>query len=138
MRDRPGPVAAPPTAPTGEEAVRGLAIVALGYAVISVADATVKWVLPEIGPAAAMVWRGLLGGGAVLLLSRGRALRAVNRRLLAIRSLLQASVSAAWYLAWSLGVTLADSYALVLLEEVAQLHDDKVSSPLSQSARLPS
>ena len=59
-----------------------------------------------------MIWRGLLGGGAVLLLSRGRALRAVNRRLLAIRSLLQASVSAAWYLAWSLGVTLADSYAV--------------------------
>src|SRR5687768_2236416 len=81
-----GPATAHAAVPTGEEAVRGLMIVALGYAVISLADATVKWVLPEIGPAAAMVWRGLLGGGVVLLLSRGRALRAVNRRLLAIRS----------------------------------------------------
>ncbi|TCZ55111.1 DMT family transporter [Roseicella aquatilis] len=112
MRDTPGPSTAPLAVPTGEDAVRGLAIVALGYAVIAVADATVKWVLPEIGPAAAMIWRGLLGGLVVLLLSRGRALRAVNRRLLAIRSLLAACVSAAWYLAWSLGVTLADSYAV--------------------------
>ncbi|RAI60532.1 EamA family transporter [Roseicella frigidaeris] len=92
--------------------MRGLAIVALGYAVIAVADATVKWVLPTIGPAAAMVWRGVFGGLTVLLLSRGRALRAVNRRLLAARSLLSAGVSAAWYLAWSLGVSLADSYAV--------------------------
>lgn len=98
--------------PTGEEAVRGLAIVALGYATISVADVTVKWVLPEIGPAAAMVWRGLVGGTAVLLLAGGRALRAVNRPLLAVRSLLQTAVSAAWYLAWSRGVSLADSYAV--------------------------
>jgi drug/metabolite transporter (DMT)-like permease len=112
MRDTPGPSTAPLAVPTGEEAVRGLAIVALGYAVIAVAVATVKWVLPEIGPAAAMVWRGLLGGAVVLTISGGRALRAVNRRLLAIRSLLQASVSAAWYLAWSLGVSLADSYAV--------------------------
>jgi len=112
MRDTPGPAIAPRAVPTGEEAVRGLAIVALGYAVISVADATVKFVLPEIGPAAAMVWRGVLGGLVVLAISRGRALRAVNRRLLAVRSLLQAGVSAAWYLAWSLGVTLADSYAV--------------------------
>jgi drug/metabolite transporter (DMT)-like permease len=112
MRDTPGPATTHAAVPTGEEAVRGLMIVALGYAVISLADATVKWVLPEIGPAAAMVWRGLLGGGVVLLLSRGRALRAVNRTLLAVRSLLQAGVSAAWYLSWSLGVSLADSYAV--------------------------
>ena len=101
-----------PALPSGEDAVRGLMIVALGYLVISIADASVKWVLPEIGPAAAMVWRGVLGGGAVLLLSRGRALRAVNRRLLLTRGVLQAGVSAAWYLSWARGVTLADSYAV--------------------------
>jgi drug/metabolite transporter (DMT)-like permease len=112
MRDTPGPAAAYRAVPTGEEAVRGLAIVALGYGVISVADAAVKWVLPEVGPAAAMVWRGVIGAGAVLLLTRRRVPRVVNRRLLALRSLLQAGVSAAWYLAWSLGVSLADSYAV--------------------------
>ena len=109
---RAWPGGAPLAMPTGEEAVRGLAIVALGYAVISLADATVKWVMPLTGPAVAMVWRGLFGGLAVLLLSRGRALRAVNRPLLLARSLLSAGVSAAWYLAWSLGVSLADSYAV--------------------------
>src|SRR4051794_23442023 len=90
-------------APLAEDAVRGLAVVALGYAVISLADASVKWVLPEIGSAAAMVWRGIIGGAAVLALSRGRAIRAVNRRLLLARSLAQAAVTSAWYLAWSLG-----------------------------------
>lgn len=114
MRDTPGP---PGTAPlrlgsTGEEAVRGLLLVALAFGVISTADAAVKWVLPEIGPAAAMIWRGLLGGGMVALLSRGRGLRPGRRGLLAARSLLHTVVSACWYLAWALGIGLAASYAV--------------------------
>jgi drug/metabolite transporter (DMT)-like permease len=98
--------------PTGEEAMRGLLLVALGYAVISAADASVKWVLPEIGPAAAMVWRGLIGAITVAVLARGRGLRPVRWRLLGLRNVLHTSVSAAWYLAWMLGVSLADSYAV--------------------------
>jgi len=101
-----------PRAASGEEPVRGLLLIGLAFAVISCADAAVKWVLPEIGPAAAMVWRGLLGAPVVALLCRGRGLRPVRRGLLAARSLLHTAVSACWYLAWALGVGLADSYAV--------------------------
>lgn len=97
---------------TGEETVRGLLLVALGFGVISCADAAVKWILPQIGPAGAMIWRGLLGASLVALLARGRGLWPANRGLLAARSLLHCAVSAAWYLAWMLGVGLADSYAV--------------------------
>ena len=99
-------------APTGEEAMRGLAIVGLGYGVVSLADATVKWVLPEIGPAAALVWRGLIGALLVFVLARGQGLVPVNRRLLAVRSLLHCCVSITWYYCWAAGVSLADSYAV--------------------------
>ncbi|MCO6415590.1 DMT family transporter [Siccirubricoccus sp. KC 17139] len=99
-------------APTGEEAVRGLAQVALGYGVISAADAAVKWVLPEVGPAAALAWRGAIGALLVFLMARGRGLVPVNRRLLAIRSALHCAISITWYCAWVLGVSLADSYAV--------------------------
>ena len=97
---------------TGEEAVRGLLLVALGFAVISTADAAVKWVLPEIGPAAAMIWRGLLGASMVAALSRGHGLWPARRGLIAARSLLHTAISAAWYLAWALGIGLAASYAV--------------------------
>ena len=97
---------------TGEEAMRGLALIALGYAVISCADAAVKWALPEIGVAEAMLYRGLIGATVVAIFVRGRGLRPVRWGLLAARSFLHTGVSAAWYLAWILGVSLADSYAV--------------------------
>ncbi len=122
MRDTPGP-AAPARSRTGaavaaapipetEETLRGLVLVALAYAVISTADAAVKWVLPEIGPAAAMVWRGILGTTVVALIARGRGLLPVRTGLIAARSLTQTAISAAWYLSWALDVGLADSYAV--------------------------
>jgi drug/metabolite transporter (DMT)-like permease len=98
--------------PSGEEAVRGLALVALGYGVISAADAAVKWALPEVGPAAAMVWRGLVGALMVLVFARGRGLMPVNRRLLALRSLVTCVISVTFYSVWTLGVSLADTYAV--------------------------
>lgn len=97
---------------SGDEAVRGLSLVALGFIVISCADAAVKWVLPEIGPAGAMLWRGIIGASVIVLLARGRGLRPVQRGLLGARSVLHCCVSAAWFLAWMLGVGLADSYAV--------------------------
>ena len=97
---------------TGEEAVRGLFLAALGYAVVSGADAAVKWALPEIGPAAAMIWRGVLSALVIAIVVRGRGLRPNRIGLIAARSLLNCAVTAAWFLAWMLGVGLADSYAV--------------------------
>jgi drug/metabolite transporter (DMT)-like permease len=100
---------------TGEDAARGLLLVALGYGVISCADAAVKWALPEIGPAAAMVWRGMVGAAVVAAIAGGRGLGPVNWRLLLARSVLHTLVSASWYVAWVRGVGLADSYAVAAL-----------------------
>ncbi len=97
---------------SGEDALRGLALCAMGYAVVSCADAAVKWALPEIGVAAALLWRGVAGAVVVAILARGRGLWPRRKPLLALRSLLHTTVSAAWYFAWILGVTLADSYAV--------------------------
>jgi drug/metabolite transporter (DMT)-like permease len=99
----------------GEDAARGLLLVALGYGVISCADAAVKWVLPEIGAAAAMIWRGMVGATVVAVIARGRGLRPVNWRLLIARSVLHTTVSASWYVAWVRGIGLADSYAVAAL-----------------------
>lgn len=90
-------------------------LVALGYGVISCADAAVKWALPEIGPAGAMVWRGIVGASVVFAIARGRGLWPVNWKLLLARSVLHTSVSASWYVAWVRGVGLADSYAVAAL-----------------------
>ena len=128
MRAVPGPgpgtppaATAPPAAAapsrrrlgsTGEEAVRGLLLAALAFATVACADAAVKWVLPEIGPAGAMLWRGVISAGVIALIARGRGLRPVRRGLLGLRSGLNCAVTAAWFLAWMLGVGLADSYAV--------------------------
>ncbi len=97
---------------SGEDAARGLLLVALGYGVISAADAAVKWALPEIGAAGAMIWRGIVGASVVAAIARGRGLWPVNWKLLLARSLLHTTVSGSWYVAWSRGVGLADSYAV--------------------------
>ncbi|MEI6160928.1 MAG: EamA family transporter, partial [Roseococcus sp.] len=48
---------------SGEAAVRGLILAAIGYAIISFADAAIKLALPLVGVAGAMLWRG--GAGAI-------------------------------------------------------------------------
>jgi drug/metabolite transporter (DMT)-like permease len=103
--------------PTGEESLRGIGYVLGGYIVICAADAAVKWVLPEVGPAVAMLWRGLVGALVVALVVRLRGggwqrLRPVNRRLLVLRSLCHTAVSCSFYLTWMRGVGLADTYAI--------------------------
>jgi drug/metabolite transporter (DMT)-like permease len=98
--------------PLRQDTLRGIGIIATGYAVISFADASVKWALPEVGVAVAMIWRGVFGMIAIALLARGQGLVPRRRPLLALRSCLHCVVSASFYVAWFRGVPLADSYAL--------------------------
>ncbi|MCU0887223.1 MAG: DMT family transporter [Rubritepida sp.] len=99
-------------ASSGEAAVRGIALGAAGYAVISFADAAVKFALPEIGVAGAMLWRGVIGSLAIVVLARGKGLWPRNGRLVFGRSALHCSVSVLWYFVWMSGLGLADSYAV--------------------------
>jgi drug/metabolite transporter (DMT)-like permease len=98
--------------PLRQDTLRGIGIVASGYAVVSLADAAVKWALPEVGVAVAMIWRGVFGMLAIALLVGGKGLMPRRVPLLATRSVLHCLVTAAFYLAWFNGVPLADSYAL--------------------------
>ncbi len=98
--------------PLRQDTLRGIGIIATGYAVISLADASVKWALPEVGVALAMIWRGVFGMVAIALLAGGRGLAPRRLPLLTIRSTLHCAVTASFYLAWFRGVPLADTYAL--------------------------
>ena len=98
--------------PLAQDTLRGIAVIATGYAVISAADAAVKWALPEVGVAVAMIWRGLFGMLGIALLARFRGLRPVRVPLLAGRSALHCVVTVAFYLAWFNGFPLGASYAV--------------------------
>jgi drug/metabolite transporter (DMT)-like permease len=98
--------------PTGAEAMRGIGLVVVGYLVITLSDAAVKWVLPEIGAAVAMICRGVIGGSVLLAITRGKGIFPRDRWLLTKRSLFHCLVSGSWYWAWANGVPLGDSYAV--------------------------
>lgn len=100
------------TIPTGAESIRGILFILLAYVVITGADASVKWALPQVGVAVSMIARGVVGAVAVLLLMRARGIRPVNIRLLTMRGVVHCGVSATWYWAWSRGMPLVDSYAI--------------------------
>ncbi|WP_426956890.1 DMT family transporter [Muricoccus radiodurans] len=102
-----------------DEALRGVGLIALGFLVITFSDAAVKWVLPEIGVAMAMICRGTLGAVAVYMLSGMARMRAVNRRLMLSRCGLHCVVTVAYYLAWFGGLPLGDSYAIAAFAPLA-------------------
>ncbi|WP_376094191.1 EamA family transporter [Roseomonas sp. CCTCC AB2023176] len=99
-----------------DPAFKGVAIIALGFLIITASDALVKWTLPEIGVGGAMLARGIFGALTIAAVSgalTGRtSLRPNNRRLIAWRSVLHTAVTIAYYLAWFSGMPLADSYAI--------------------------
>lgn len=97
---------------SGEAAIRGLTLAATGYAVISCADASIKFVLPDVGVAGAMLWRGGVGAMALAIIVGGRGLWPRRWGLLMGRSLLHCCVSVLWYFVWMSGMGLADSYAV--------------------------
>ncbi|MBE9605584.1 DMT family transporter [Acetobacteraceae bacterium H6797] len=92
--------------------MKGIAIVAFGYAIITIADASVKWVLPEVGVSAAIVWRGLVGAIALAIVLRGRSLVPRRPWLVIARSLLHCLCTGIWFFVWMKGMRLADSYAI--------------------------
>ena len=98
--------------PLRQDTLRGIATIAAGYAVISTADAAVKWALPEVGVAVAMIWRGVFGMIGIALLAGGVGLRPRRVPLLTLRCTLHCLVTVAFYLAWFNGVPLGDSYAV--------------------------
>ena len=98
--------------PLRQDTLRGIGTIAIGYAVISAADAAVKWALPEVGVAVAMIWRGVFGMVSIALLARGMGLMPRRLPLLTLRSVLHCLVTAGFYLVWFNGVPLADTYAL--------------------------
>ncbi|MCR0980565.1 DMT family transporter [Roseomonas populi] len=106
-----------------DEALRGIGCVAAGFAIVTVSDAAVKWVLPEIGVAMAMILRGIIGAFAILLLTGAwrspGIVRPVNRPLLFWRCLLHCLVTVTFYFAWVRGMPLGDSYAVAAMAPLA-------------------
>jgi len=102
----------PERSTSGEAAVRGLLFAFMGYAVITCADAAVKAMLPLIGVAGAMLWRGAVGALSVAAMAGFRGLWPRRPGLLLGRSAMHCCVSVIWYYVWMSGFGLADSYAV--------------------------
>jgi drug/metabolite transporter (DMT)-like permease len=100
------------------DAVRGIALAVLAYLIWTLGDTAAKWVLPAVGVAGAMLWRGLFGTITVAAMTLGRSggsgwRRLMPRRwsLVLARSVLASFVSVCWYISW-LSMSLADTYAV--------------------------
>jgi drug/metabolite transporter (DMT)-like permease len=99
------------------DTMRGIMFAVLAYMIWTLGDATAKLVLPEVGIAAAMLWRGVFGAIMVLGMTMGwggsgwRRLMPQRWRLVLVRSVLSSFVSVAWYVSW-LSMSLADTYAI--------------------------
>lgn len=103
-----------------DAAVQGILLIVFGYLLVACSDAAVKWSLPQVGVAGAMIWRGVFGALTMAVLARtgprrtaGNRLRPFNVRLIAARSLLHCLFTTICYAAWSLGMPLADTYAVL-------------------------
>jgi drug/metabolite transporter (DMT)-like permease len=96
------------------DTLRGIALAVLAYMIWTLGDATAKWVLPEVGVAAAMLWRGVFGVLSVLAITAPLGWRRLIPRrwmLVLTRSVLASFVSVTWYYSW-LSMSLADTYAV--------------------------
>ena len=85
-------------------------------------DTAIKWSLSAVGLAGVLIGRAAFGLPTVALLAclpgapgtvAGWArLRPVRWRMVALRSVVHVFASLSWYVAWQMGMTLADSYAI--------------------------
>ena len=64
------------------DTIRGIALVVLANLIWTLGDATAKWVLPSVGVAGAMMWRGLFGMATVAAVTMGRPTVTGWRRLM--------------------------------------------------------
>ena len=100
------------------DTIRGIGLVALAYAVLSVGDAAAKWAMLAAGVAWVLLWRGVFGAVAIAAVTLVRPaaggwtrLIPVRWKWLAVRAALSSFTSTAWYLSWQ-QMQLADTYAL--------------------------
>lgn len=106
---------------TPAETIRGIFLVCVAYSLLAIGDGSVKWAMPAVGVAGALVGRSLFAMPSVALLARlrghagrrgWRRLRPVRWRLVLLRSVLHSVSSLFWYTAWMMHMSLADSYAI--------------------------
>ncbi|MFC0409313.1 DMT family transporter [Roseomonas elaeocarpi] len=109
---------APSTANRLDNTVKAIGLVTLSYLLNTFSDAALKWVLPEVGSAGAMFWRGCFGALSVLLLGQSwrrgalATLRPHNGWLLFGRGAFNCLVSLLYYVAWTRGMSLVDTYVV--------------------------
>jgi len=106
---------------TGVDTVRGIALACISFLLMTIGDAATKWSLPAAGLAGVMIGRAMFGMPTVALLTgrpaspgrwRAGAPAARRWRLVLLRSLVHAVSSVFWYLAWQMGMSLPDGYAI--------------------------
>jgi drug/metabolite transporter (DMT)-like permease len=99
------------------DTLRGIFLALTAYMLWTLGDATAKLVLPQVGIAGAMLWRGVFGATTVLAITMSRGTAGWQRliphrwKLVALRSVLSSFVSITWYISW-LSMSLADTYAV--------------------------
>ncbi len=109
---------------TGTDTVRGILLVNICFFLLTVGDVATIIALPVAGVVGAMLGRGLIGAATVAVMAAQnraedegrpiglRRLRPVRWRLVTFRSVVHASATLTWYVAWQYQMGLADSYAI--------------------------
>lgn len=104
---------------TGADSVRAILLANLCFLLLTVGDIAAVLAMPVIGVAGAMLGRGGVGAallGGLLLGQHGpgawRRLVPARPWAVLLRSVLHAGSSVTWYVAWQLGMPLAESYAV--------------------------
>ena len=100
------------------DAQRGILLAAFAYMLLACADAAVKFVLPGVGVAGVMLWRGVVGCAVILAFFGWRQVVPRNTRLIMGRAAIHCVCAAIWYWCWARGIGLADSYAVGALAPI--------------------